>query len=88
MNKLKENILDDRKKGGEDTSNASNKTTSTTNTATAPTTSTTSTATARSSDTYIYGVGVFAVLSIGVCVFFTYNKKAGQVIHEEHIKTK
>ena len=34
MNKLRENILNDAKKGSEDTSNASNKTTSTTNTAT------------------------------------------------------
>ena len=25
------------------------------------------------SDTYVYGVGILAVLAIGVCVFFTYN---------------
>ena len=26
------------------------------------------------SNTYIYGVGIVAVLTIGVCVFFTYKK--------------
>ena len=29
--------------------------------------------TMRSIDTYIYGVGILAVLAIGVCVFFAYN---------------
>ena len=29
--------------------------------------------TTRSNDTYVYGVGILAVLAIGVCVFFTYN---------------
>ena len=36
--------------------------------------------TTRSNDTYVYGVGILAVLAIGVCVFFTYqakNKKQG-----------
>ena len=27
----------------------------------------------QSNDTYIYGVGILAVLPIGVCVFFAYN---------------
>ena len=27
----------------------------------------------RSNDTYIYGVGILAVLAISVCVFFAYN---------------
>ena len=35
---------------------------------------------------YFYGIGILAVLVIGVCVFFTYNKKARQVIHEQPIK--
>ena len=30
--------------------------------------------TVRSNDTYVYGVGMLAVLAIGVCVFFAYNK--------------
>ena len=42
----------------------------------------------KSNDTYIYGVGMLAVLAIGVCIFFAYNKKAGQVIHEQPIKPK
>ena len=29
--------------------------------------------TTRSNDTYVYGVGMLAVLAIGVCAFFTYN---------------
>ena len=29
--------------------------------------------TVQSNDTYIYGVGILAVLTIGVCVFFAYN---------------
>ena len=40
----------------------------------------------QSNDTYVYSVGILAVLAIGVCIYFTYNKKAGQVIHEETIK--
>ena len=42
----------------------------------------------QSNDTYIYGVGIIAVLAIGVYVFFTYNKKAGQVLHDQPIKPK
>ena len=29
--------------------------------------------TVQSSDTYIYGAGILAVLAIGACVFFAYN---------------
>ena len=29
--------------------------------------------TEQSNDTYVYGVGILAVLAIGVCVFFRYN---------------
>ena len=46
-------------------------------TPTTPSNSTSNTATTRSNDTYIYGVGIFAVLAIGVCVFFTYNTSQG-----------
>ena len=77
-------ILNDEKKGSGDTSNASNETTSATNNASNKTTSTTNnasnettsviiTVTTRSSDTYVYGFGILAVLAIGVCVFFAYN---------------
>ena len=88
MNKLKESILNDSKKGSRDTSNTSNETTSATSNASNETTGTNSTATTRSNDTYVYGVDILAVLAIGVCVFFAYNKKAGQVIHEQPIKPK
>ena len=37
---------------------------------------------------YVYGVGILAALAIGICVFFTYNKKAEQVIHEQPIQPK
>ena len=70
MNKLKESILNDAKKGSGDTSNATNETTSSGITATIPATSN---ATTRLNDTYVYGVGMLAVLAIGVCVFFAYN---------------
>ena len=64
MNKLKESILNDAEKG-RDTANTSNEPTSATNTATTPATTT------RSNDTY--GIGILAVLAIGVCVSFAYN---------------
>ena len=79
-NKLKESILNDAKKGGGDTTNvsnettnASNETTSTTNTATTHATTTT-----RSNDTYVNGIGILAVLAIGLCVFFAYPKNKKQ----------
>ena len=69
MNKLKESILNDAEKGGGDTTNASNETTSATNTTINPAASTTT----RPNDTYVYGVGMLAVLAISVCEFFAYN---------------
>ena len=70
MNKLKESILNDVKKGSEDTINASNEATSAYNNASNENTSVTHNVTTRSNDTYVYGVGIFPVLAIGVCVFF------------------
>ena len=73
MNKLTESILNDVKKGSEDTSNANNETTSVINTATA-----------RSNDTYVYGIGVIAVVPIGVCVFFAYNTfQSKKIVNEK-----
>ena len=43
--------------------------------------------TTRSNDTYIYGVGMLAVLAIGVVVFFAYNTfqpKNKKPVHEKH----
>ena len=53
MKKMKENILNDAKKGGGDTTNSSNETTSSTNNSSNETTSVTNTATTRSNDTYV-----------------------------------
>ena len=44
--------------------------------------------TSFSTNTYVYGVSILAVLVIGVFLFFTYNKKVGQIIHEQPIKPK
>ena len=80
MKKMKENILNYAKGGGDTTNssnetishttNSSNKTTSATNNASNETTSIINTATTRSNDTYVYGVCILAVLPIGVCGFF------------------
>ena len=83
MNKLKESTLDDTKKGSGNTNNAGNETTDATNTTTAPANSTTNTAT---SETYVYGVGILAVLAIGVCVFFTHN--TSQTANKKQVNEK
>ena len=62
--------MNDAKRSGKDTSNASNYAT---DTITGASTSA-SDAITRSSDTYIYDVDVVAVLVIGVCVYFVHNK--------------
>ena len=74
MNKLKKSILNDAKKGGGDTTNASNETVNASNETTCATNTATTPATTRSNDTYVYSVGILAVLAIGVCVFFAYSQ--------------
>ena len=74
------------KKGGRDTTNASNETTSATNIAINPTAGPTT----RPNDTYVYGVGILAVLAIGVCVFFAYNTfqlKNKKLVNEKQDQT-
>ena len=71
--KNERNILNNAKKGGRDTTNSSNETTSATNNASNETTSVTNTATTRSNDTYVYGVGILAVVAMAACVFFAYK---------------
>ena len=73
MNTSKESILNDVKKSSGGSTNASNETTSATNNSSNEATSVTNTATTRPNDTYVYGIGILAVLAIGVCVFFEYN---------------
>ena len=62
MKIMKENILNDGKKGGRDTTNSSNETTNVTNTTTK-----------RSNDAYLYGFGIIAAFAICVCVFSAYK---------------
>ena len=91
MNKYKESILNDAKEGSRNTTNTSNETTNATNTATTPSTSTNSTTTtARSNDTYVFDVGIPAVLAIGACVFFAYNtfqRKNKKLVNEIQDRT-
>ena len=76
MNKLKQNILNDAKKGSGDTTNTSNETAAPATSTSNETTSSANDATIiKSNDTYVYGVGMLAVLAIGVCVFFAYQAK-------------
>ena len=39
--------------------------------------------TVHSNDTYVYGVGMLAVLAIGVCVFFAYNTFQPKQVNEK-----
>ena len=93
MKRLKEKILEDNQLSTP--SPTGNSTPSTPSPADRPTPSTSSSTgnstpstpfhATRSNDTYVYGVGILAVLVIDVCIFFAYNKKARQVIHEQSI---
>ena len=38
-----------------------------------------------SSDTCIYDVGIVAILAIGACVFFAYNKKFSKTVNKEQV---
>ena len=69
MNKLKESILNDVKKGSGDTTNASSEATSATNNANNETSSFTNTATTGSNDTYVYGVGMLLSLPLVLLYF-------------------
>ena len=71
MYKLKETFSNDTAKGGSRTSSS---------------TTSASNAIIRSSDTYIYGVGIVAVLTIGGCVLSAYNKKSYQPMNKEQTK--
>ena len=84
MNRLKESILNDVKIGSGDTTSASNETTKhTTNASNETTSATNTTTTTRSNDTYVYGVGILAVLAIGVCAFFTFQTKNKKLVNKK-----
>ena len=65
--------------------NSSNETARSSNNSSNETTSVTNSTTTRSSNTYVYGVGIVVVLSIGVSVFFAYNtfSKNKKLINEK-----
>ena len=75
MKRLKKQILEEHQPPT--SSSACDPTPSTSSSTCDPTSSTCgptlSTSSHRSNDTYVYGVGMLAVLAIGVCVFFAYN---------------
>ena len=76
MNKLKESILSEATNSGNNASNDATK--ATTNATTSATNATT-----RSSDTYICGVGIVALLAIGACVVFANNKKSSETTKKQ-----
>ena len=77
MKRLKEKILEDNQLPTPSPTDRSTPSTSSTipptSSSTGDLTPPTPSHTTRSNDTYIYGVGIVAVLAIGVCVFFAHN---------------
>ena len=70
MKRLKEKILEDNQLP---TSSPTDRPTPSTSSSIGNSTPSTPPHITRSNDTYVYGVGMLAVLAIGVCVFFAYN---------------
>ena len=70
MKRLKEKILEDNQLH---TPPSTDRPTLSTSSFTCDLTLSTPSHTTISNDTCVYGVGLLAVLAIGVCVFFTYN---------------
>ena len=89
MKRLKEKILEDNQllipsstdRPTPSTSSSTDGPTPSTSSSTGNSTSSALSHATRSSDTYIYGVGILAVLAIGVCVFFACN-----TFHAKNIK--
>ena len=71
MKRLKEKILEED--NHLPTSPPTDRPTPSTSSSTGNSTPSTPSHAERSNDTYVYGVGILAVLAIGVCVFFAYN---------------
>ena len=70
MKRLKEKILEDNQLP---TPSPTDKSTPSTSSSLGNSTTSTPLHTTRSNDTYVYGVGIVAVLANGVCVFFASN---------------
>ena len=79
MNILNEQILEDNQLPTPSPTDRSTLSTpssmSSTSSSTGNSMSSTSSHTIRSNNTYVYGVGILAVLAIGVCVFFIFQGK-------------
>ena len=84
MKRLKEKILEDNQlppsppmdKPTPSTPTPTDRPTPSTSSSSGDPTSSATSHTTRSSDIYVYGVGILPVLAIGVCVFFAYNSQA------------
>ena len=70
MKRLTEKILEDNQLP---TPSPTDRSTPSTSSSTGDLTPSTPSHTTRPNNTYVYGVGILAVLVIGVCVFFKYN---------------
>ena len=79
MKRLKEKILEDNQMSTSSTSSSTCDPTPSTSSSTCGPTPSTPSHTTRSNDTSIYGVGILAVLAIGVSVFFAYNTSQAKI---------
>ena len=77
LKRLKKEILEELSTSAGDpmlpTSSPTGNSTPSTSYSTGNSTPSTLSHTTKSNDTYVYGVGILAILAIGVCVFFAYN---------------
>ena len=86
MKRLKEKILrGNQLSTSSSTDNSTPSPYSSTDNSIPSTSSSTDNFTARSSDTYIYAVGIVAFLAIGACVFFAYNKISPQATNKKQV---
>ena len=83
MKRLKEEILEDNQMPTPSISSSTSDPTRSTSSSTRDPTPSTSSNTTRSNDTYVYGVGMLAVLAIGVCVFFAYKTFPKKLVNEK-----
>ena len=86
MKRLKEKILENNQLPTLSTSSCTGDPTPSTSSSTGDPTPSTPFHTIRSNDTNVYGVGILAILAMGVCVFFTYNtfqRKNKKLVNEK-----
>ena len=83
MKRLKEKILEDNQLSAPSASSSTSDPTPSISSSTGDPMPSTPSHTTRSNDAYVYGVEIFAVLAIGVCVFFTYNTFPEKFVNEK-----